>query len=146
MGDHPPQGTGVTVAEILSDATPFDGADIPDILGLVDSAEAVGPYSYLDAGGEQDVYEDTAVTRRRIWLVASNRNMTQTGTFRLYWMVNGVNYDLYIEQPVLIAAGEERAWDREFTINQPWKMTYEEDVDEGAARDIPYNIITQVIE
>lgn len=125
----------------------FDLQGFLDIItALVDSAEAAGPFSYLDAGGEQDVYEDAAVTRRRIWIVVSNRNMTQTGTFRIYRKVNGANYDLYIDQPVLIAAGKERAWDREFTTNQAWKITYEEDVDETANRDIPYNVITQVIE
>lgn len=113
---------------------------------LVDSAEAAGPYSYLDAGGEQDVYEDTAVIRRRIWLEVSNRNMTLTGTFRIYRMINGANYDLYVSQPVKVVAGSDRAHGTQFTTNQAWKITYEEDADEGAARDIPYNIITQVIE
>jgi len=116
------------------------------ILGLVDSAEAVGPFSYLDAGGEQDVYEDAVTTRRRIWVSVSNRNMTETGNFRIYRKEDGANYDLYIEEAVLIAAGSERAWDSEFTTNQHWKITYEEDVDEGAARAIPYNVIIQVIE
>jgi len=120
--------------------------DIVTILGLVDSAEAVGPFNYLDAGGEQDVYEDAVTTRRRIWIVVSNRNMTQTGTFIIYRMVDGANYDVYITQAVTIGAGDDRAWDAEFTINQNWKITYEEDVDEGANRDIPYNVITQVIE
>ena len=116
------------------------------IKALVDSAEAAGPYSYLDAGGEQDVYVDTATTRRHICLDVSNRNMAQTGTFRIHRKVNGANYDQYASQPVSVAAGSDRAWDAEFTTNQAWKITYEEDVDEGAARDIPYNIITQVIE
>ena len=121
-------------------------ADILVIKDLVDSAEAVGPYSYLDAGGEQDVYEDTAITRRHICLDASNRNMAQTGTFRIYRKIDGTNYDLYTSQPVKVVAGSDRAWDVEFTTNQHWKITYEEDVDEGTARDIPYNIIIQVIE
>lgn len=131
---------------IVADTGAITWGDITTILALVDSAESAGPYSYLDAGGEQDIYEDTAVTRRRIWFEVSNRNMTQTGTFRIYRMVNGANYDLYIEQAVLIAAGEDRAWDAEFTVNQHWKITYEEDVNEAANRDIPYNVIMQVIE
>ena len=121
-------------------------ADVTVIKGLVDSAEGVGPYSYLDAGGEQDVYEDTATTRRHIRFEVSNRNMTQTGTFRVYRKVNGANYDLYTSQPVKVVAGSDRAWDVEFTTNQAWKITYEEDVNEGAARDIPYNVIIQQIE
>lgn len=114
--------------------------------GLVDTAEAAGPYSYTDAGEEQDVVEDTAVTRRRIWLEFSNRNMTQTGTFKIYRKVDGSNYDLYVSQAVTVGAGDDRAWDAEFTTNQAWKLTYEEDENEGAAIDIPFNVITQVIE
>jgi len=53
---------------------------------------------------------------------------------------------LYVSQPVKVVAGSDRAHGTQFTTNQAWKITYEEDADEGAARDIPYNIITQVIE
>lgn len=119
---------------------------LDNIESLVDSAEAVGPYSYIDAGGEQTVKEDTAVTRRHIHLEVSNRNMAQTGIFRIYRKVDGSNYDLYTSQAVNVAAGSDRAWDAQFTTNQAWKVTYEEDSDEGTARNIPYNAITQVIE
>ncbi len=121
-------------------------ADIDTIKGLVDSAQFTGPMSYLDAGGEQTVRENVLGTRRRVWLNFSSRNMTQTGTFRVYFKVDGANYDLYAEQPVTVGAGDERAFDAEFTVNQDWKLTYEEDVNEGAARDIPYNVIIQAIE
>lgn len=134
------------LADVLSDSTAFAGADIAAIKGLVDSAEAAGPYSYTDAGGEQTVKEDTLTTRRHIHVEVSNRNMTQTGTFRIYRKVDGSNYDLYTSQAVKVAAGSDRAWDAEFTTNQAWKVTYEENSDEGAARNIPYNVITQVIE
>lgn len=119
---------------------------LDNIESLVDSAEAAGTYSYLDVGGEQTVKEDTTTTRRHIHLEVSNRNMAQTGTFRIYRKVDASNYDLYISQAVKVAAGSDRAWDVEFTTNQAWKVTYEEDSDEGAARNIPYNLITQVIE
>lgn len=118
-------------------------------LGYIDllaTTEAVGPYSYLDAGAEQDVYENLVVTRRHVRVEFSNRNMTQTGTFRIYRKVDGATYDLYASQPVLVAAGSERAFDAEFTTNQHWKLTYQENVDEAAARAIPYNVITQVVE
>lgn len=119
-------------------------SDLGIIEGLVDSAEVAGPYSYLDAGAEQDIYEDTAVTRRKIWLEVSNRNMTQSGTFRVYRKVDGSSYDLY-SSDAIVASGV-RVLDYEFTTNQQWKVTYEEDVDEAAARDIPFNVIVQVIE
>jgi len=108
--------------------------------------EAAGPYSYLDAGGEQTVYESNLVTRRRVSVEVSNRNMTQTGVFRLYRKVDGTNYDLWIKQAVAVGASDERAWDKDFVTNQAWKITYTEDVDEAAARAIPFNVITEVFE
>ena len=120
--------------------------DVAEVKALVDSAEASGPYTYTDAGGEQTVYEDTATTRRHIWLEVSNRNMTQTGKFRIYRKVDASNYDLWTEQAVTVGAGDERVWDTNFVTNQAWKITYEEDANEGADRDIPYNVIIQVME
>ena len=116
------------------------------ITALVDTAESAGPFSYLDAGSEQDVVEDTATTRRRIYLEFSNQNMTKTGTFIVYRKVDGSTYDVWTTTPVTVGAGDDWAFDAEFVTNQHWKLTYEEDEDEGAARDIDYNVITQVIE
>lgn len=113
---------------------------------LVFTTEAPGPYTYTDTGGEQTFYEDTATTRRDIYIEFSNRNMAQTGKFRLYRKVDGTNYDLWNESAVAVVAGSMRAFDYQFTTNQHWKLTYEEDADEGADRDIPYNLITQVKE
>jgi len=121
-------------------------ASLTTISGLVDTAESAGPFSYLDAGGEQDVVEDTAVTRRHIKLEFSNRNMAQTGTFKVYRKIDGTNYDLYASQAVTVGAGDERAFDAEFSTNQAWKLTYTEDVDEGGNKAIPFNVITQVVE
>lgn len=121
-------------------------ASLTTISGLVDTAETAGPFSYLDAGGEQDVVEDTAVTRRHIKLEFSNRNMAQTGTFKVYRKIDGTNYDLYASQAVTVQAGDERAFDAEFSTNQAWKLTYTEDVDEGGNKAIPFNVITQVVE
>jgi len=120
--------------------------DANTIIGLVDSAEAAGPFSYLDAGGEQEVCKSEDNTRRRVWIELSNQNMTEAGTFRIYRRVDGVAYALWISQAVTVGAGDERVWDAEFTTNQYWRVTYEEDVDETANRDIPYNVITQKIE
>lgn len=116
------------------------------IKSLLDSTEAHGPYPYTDAGGEQTIYEDISTERRRIWLDVSNRYMTKTGTFRIYRKIDGSNNDLWIDQPATVGAGDDRAWDAEFTTNQPWKITYKEDVDEGLDREIPYNVIVQPME
>ncbi|KKM96139.1 hypothetical protein LCGC14_1181170 [marine sediment metagenome] len=131
---------------LLTAIAAYLDTEIAAILGLVDSAESVGPYSYLDAGGEQTVVEDTATTRRRIFVEFSNRNMTQTGKFIIYRKTDGTNYDIWATVPCTLGAGDDRAWDAELTTPQHWKLTYTEDVDETAARDIPWNVITQVIE
>ena len=110
------------------------------------SAESVGPFSYLDAGSEQDVVEDTTTVRRRIYLEFSNQNMTQTGKFIIHRKTDGAAYDIWTTVLVTVAAADDRSWDAEFVTNQHWKLTYEEDADEGAARDIDYNVITQVLE
>ena len=135
--------TAVRLAELDAANLP---ADVDIIKALVDSAESAGPFSYLDAGGEQDVVEDTATTRRKINIEFSNRNMTQAGTFRVYRKTDGTNYDQWTSASAAVGAGDDRTWDAEFVTNQAWKLTYEEDLNEAAARAIPYNVITQVIE
>ncbi|KKL12107.1 hypothetical protein LCGC14_2539070, partial [marine sediment metagenome] len=40
----------------------------------------------------------------------------------------------------------ELSFDYQFTTNQEWKLTYQESADEGAARAIPFNVITEVLE
>ena len=61
-------------------------------------------------------------------------------------LIDGTNYDLYASQAVTVGAGDERAFDAEFSTNQAWKLTYTEDVDEGGNKAIPFNVITQVVE
>lgn len=119
---------------------------VDSISGLVDSAEAVGPYTYLDDGGEQDVYEDTATTRRKIFIELDLNAMTKDGTIRVKRKVDGTNYRTWIEHSYS-AAGNEKVWTVTGAVtNQAFKITYEESEDEGANRDIEYNVITQVIE
>ena len=120
-------------------------ADLALVHNLVDSAETTGPFSYLDAGGEQDVVEDTAVTRRRITVNFDLTAMTLNGTVRLRMKVDGSTYVIY-DETVFVVAGAEQAFDYQFTTNQAWKLTYEESADEGAARSVPFNVITEVIE
>lgn len=144
----------VDAIRAVTDNLPDGGAlnDLATILGLVDTSDVSGTYTYTNVGLEQTVYEDTATTRRQIDLVVSTRNMTQPGTIRIYRKVDGSNYDLWLTKVVDVVEyapvihGDERAWSISFRTNQAWKITYEEGGEEGADRDIPYNIITQVLE
>ena len=114
--------------------------------GAAGATEVNGPYSYLDAGAEQTVYESTAVTRRRVNVVFNNQNMTQLGTFKLYLMTDGATYDQYDSSAVTISVGDNRSFSYEFTTNQNYKLTYTESVDEAAARDIDFHIIESPLE
>lgn len=126
---------GAPAGESLAD-------DIASVKGLVDTAATTGAYTYTDAGGEQTVYEDTATTVREVEVRVSNRNMTNPGTVRIYCKVDGSNYDHWRTRAMQVGEGDERAWSRRFSTTRPWKITYEEDSDEGADRDIPYEVIT----
>lgn len=107
-----------------------------------------GTFSYLDAGGEQDVVEITPTTRVKIvgiWLDLSN--MTQNGTIKLYHKIDGTNYrqlSIYgTEQSYAFTVGDGvdgLMIPYNFYVDSDFKVTYEEGADEGAARDIPYNL------
>jgi len=139
--------TVVDAIKAITDLLPDAGAlsDLATILGLVNSAETVGPFSYLDAGGEQDVIEDTATTRRRVSLEIDLTTMTQNGTIKLFRKVDGSTYILYTSTAFVVADGLD-VFDAQFTTNQAWKLTYTEGADEGAARSIPFNTVIEVIE
>jgi len=117
-----------------------------DLAAIFATTEATGPYSYLDAGGEQTVYEDATVVRRRISLELDLNAMTQNGTVRLQRKVDGANYRIWIQEAFNVG-GAEKVFSRgDIVTNQHFKVTYQEAADEGAARSIPYNIIRQVME
>ncbi len=121
---------------------------IADAVGAIatgSSVETVGPFSYLDAGAEQDVMEDAVTTRRHVSVEVDFTTMTVDGTVRIYRKVDGSTYRLWLEQ-LISASGTETVFDARFTTNQEWKMTYQEVSDEGAARSVPFNTIVEVIE
>jgi hypothetical protein len=100
-----------------------------------------GTLSYLDAGGEQTVFEATIARPIVIWGVFLDLNaLTQNGTVKVYHKIDGSNYreiDSYA-----VAAGDTNLYiDTIFALNYDFKVTYTEAVDEGAARDIPYSYV-----
>lgn len=108
--------------------------------------EAVGPYTYLNAGGNQVVYTDARTVRRLISLELDLSNMAQDGTVRLYRMTDAAIYEIWIEQAFDVA-GAEKIWTRDDIVtSQPFRINYEEAVDEGADRDIPFNVVTRILE
>lgn len=126
---------------------------IDDVLAANSSGDSSGTFSYLDAGGEQDVVEITNTTRKvvnGVWLDLSN--MTQNGTIKVYYKIDGTNYrqvDNGGTQSYSFTVAD--GVDGYFVplvagITEDAKVTYEEVADEGAARDIPYQIVYRTIE
>jgi hypothetical protein len=114
--------------------------------GLLTPNETAGPFSYLNAGLEQTVYEDATTVMRKISLDLDLNAMTQNGTVRLYRKTDGANYRIWIEEAYNVG-GAEKVFSRDNIVtNQHFKVTYQEAADEGADRSIPYNVITEPME
>ena len=101
-----------------------------------------GTYSYLDAGGEQTIVELTPtkrITVTGVWLDLVN--MTKNGTIKAYYKIDGSNYREYDSASFLVAYDPDGLLMAvPFTVDADWKLTYEETADEGAARDILYQV------
>ena len=101
-----------------------------------------GTYSYIDAGGEQTV--DILATADRhyiksIWLDLIN--MTQDGNIKLYYKIDGTTFREFASYDFTVLTDSDGVLiDCGFGIEANLKITYEEGADEGAARDIPYEI------
>lgn len=83
-----------------------------------------------------------AVLIRGVWLDLVN--MTNDGTVRAYYKIDGSNYRLFSETLFTEAADPDGFWlDVNVGISADLKVTYQEGADEGAARAVPYQIIQE---
>lgn len=123
--------------------------DIANLRTIVDTNDSTGTFSYLDAGGEQDVIEITNSTRKiidAIWV--DTANLTNNGTFKIYYKVDGSNYRV-LSNTTTIDFSLSAAYNllsTSIAITSDIKVTYEEASDEGAVRNIPYSVIYEVKE
>lgn len=112
------------------------------------SGKESGTFSYVDAGGEQTIVEYTPagrVTVHGIWLDLTN--MTQDGTVKAYYKVDGSNYRLFKSVSFTVATDPDGMLvDINAAIDSDLKITYTEGADEGAARDLPYALIHETKE
>lgn len=126
----------------------WDSAAINTLLAENSSGDSSGTFSYLDAGGEQDVVEITNSTRKilhGIWLDLVN--MTQDGTIKIYYKVDGTNYREIESYPFVVATDADGIYlNLNMGITEDFKVTYTESADEGAARDLPYSIVYRTVE
>jgi hypothetical protein len=121
--------------------------DIASIIAVTECDEVSGNFSYLDAGGEQTILEQTITTRREIkniWL--DSTNLTQDGTWILYHKINAGNYPEFDRGEFVVADDSDGLLIPGMTVNNDWKITWTEGADEGAARTIPYTVIYQELE
>jgi hypothetical protein len=117
------------------------------IQGFLIASNAEGTYAYTNAGGEQTIYENTEAGFVRvvngIWLDLVN--MTQNGTIRLYYKIDGTNYRLVTAQTFTVATDPDGVYiNVNMGVRQHYKITYEESVDEGADRNVPYLVTWEV--
>jgi hypothetical protein len=100
--------------------------------------------TYTDAGGEQTIVEITTVNRTKIngiWLDLVN--MTQNGTMKLYYKIDGSNYRQFGGDFDFVVATDNdgQYFNLNMGITDDFKVTYTESADEGADRDVPYCIV-----
>ncbi len=99
-----------------------------------------GTFSYLDAGGEQTIFEVTGTAKFFVTgIMTDMTNITQNGTFKLYSKIDGTNYKELDSQAFTVATDSDGVlFDFRIPIDTDFKLTYTEGADEGAARDISY--------
>lgn len=107
-----------------------------------------GTYSYTNAGGEQTVLEvlnanANLLKFNGIWLDLVN--MTQNGTIKVYYKIDGTNYRVFNTNSWTTADDDGVLIDLESIISGSFKVTYTEAVDEGADRAIPYDVTFEVV-
>jgi len=153
LHDVPTQNlaTNATMAQVVGNKT--DTAAGTSLMGVAKKIDAAtqagassGTFSYLDAGGEQTVIEVTPTTAEivhGIWLDLVN--MTQNGTIKVYYKIDGTNYREIESFSFTVATDSDGFYiDRTFGFGpNQYKVTYTEGADEGAARNIPYKLIRE---
>lgn len=121
---------------------------IDDLIIVNTSNDSSGIFSYLDAGGEQTITELSIIKRKiiqGIWLDLVN--ITQNGTIKLYYKIDGSNYREVDSFDFVVAEDPDGVYiNLNMGITNDIKITYTEGAEEGAARNIPYSIIYQDIE
>lgn len=109
-----------------------------------------GIFSYLDAGGEQTVFEITGISKKFVTgIMVDMTNFTQNGTFKFYSKIDGTNYrELQVPQTFTVATSKKGVilaanFNFNFPVDEALKITYTEGGDEGADRAMPYKYTLQ---
>ena len=113
------------------------------------SNEATGTFSVLNVLTEQVVVTISPTNKRwivhGIWL--DMVNLTQNGTIKTYFKIDGANYREVTSDAFTVATDSDGSYlTLSCGIDQDFKVTYTAGGVEGAARDLPYRIIYSIIE
>ena len=102
-------------------------------------------FTYLDAGGKQTIFEITDRTKTYIsQIILDFINITKDGVIRLYSKIDGTNYrEIAIFAFTFLTDSKGLFINLKIPVNIDFKITYEEDADEGSDRIIPYNYILE---
>jgi len=117
------------------------------LLDTLDTAETSGTFSKVDDVLEQTIFTFAAGGLRTkilgIWLDLVN--LTQNATIRIKFQVDGTNYRTF-DNLVWITTDDDGVFISPFAANDDVQVSIQSAVLEGAARDIPYLILYQVVE
>jgi len=112
----------------------------------IESVTVDGTFTYLNAGGEQTIYE---ITPTQCIMIESFfldlTTLTKDGYIKIYSKIDGTNYRLMYDSDYQVgvdAVGE--VGFGYLAIDSDMKITWTEDADEGSDRAIPYKLIYSV--
>jgi hypothetical protein len=154
-------GGGGTTDLSVSSADVADNVNIKDVVGnksdtvagtslvaltkqLLAGANLItssGTYAYTDAGGEQAIVELIIAVKTvisSIWLDLVN--LTQNGTVKIYHKIDGTTYREVASYRFNVASDSDGKNFSGFIVADDVKITYTEEADETASRNIPYYI------
>jgi len=115
--------------------------DVASIETTVTPTKVYADFLYLDAGGEQTIFELTNNTKTFVTSIMLDlTNMNNNGTLKLYSKINTVNYVLLHTEPY-VNGTDDPGFLITYEINLigDFKITYEEASDEGGDITIAYN-------
>jgi len=102
-------------------------------------------FTYLDAGGEQTIFEITNSNKTYIsQIMLDVNNITKDGEIKLYSKIDGINYrEIAIYGFTFLTDSKGLLISLKIPINNDFKITYVEDSDEGDDRIIFYNYVLE---
>lgn len=139
-------------SDILSDTTPFAGANIdaavstrsshddPDPNGRIDNlawTRATSTHSHANNTTEQDVIENTGVTDpTEVRVLLDLNGLTNDHTIRVYEKIDGTNYRS-IDPPKAWTSADEDGVRISFTAQDDYKVTLQSATGEGSSVNVP---------